>query len=85
MVSFHRHAIQNRSKPFKTLVQNQGKERTQTCKNSRQDSGEINFYDARYFLPKFIEICIDSNLVPIRRGTNMAAGKPTETSVNEFC
>jgi len=59
------------------------------CKDSRQDSGHSNFSYARYAEKFFVQIYRDlygdAMLVPIRMGTNMAAGKPTETSVTEFC
>ena len=48
----------------------------------------INFSPARYaeklFPQIYRDLYGDAMLVPIRMGTNMAAG-PTETSVTEFC
>ena len=47
-------------------------------KDSRQDSGHSNFSYARYAEKLFTQICRDlygdAMLVPIRMGTNMAAG-----------
>ena len=36
----------------------------------------------RNFLPKFIEICMET---PIRMGTNMAAGNQQKHPATEFC
>ena len=50
----------------------------QLCKDSRQDSGHSNFSNARYAEKLFPQIYRDlygnAMLVPIRMGTNMAAG-----------
>ena len=56
-------------------VQNMGKERSEICKDSRQDSGHSKFSQARYAEKFFTQIYRDLNgdamLVPIRMGTNM--------------
>ena len=66
-------------------VQNLGKERWQIYKDSRQDSGHSKM--RRNFLPKFVEICIET---PRHVGAHLDGHqhgdrKPTETSVTEFC
>jgi len=59
-------------------VQNLGNERRYLCKDSRQNSGYKNFSYARYAEKIFSQIYRylygDAMLVPIRMGTNMAAG-----------
>ena len=59
-------------------VQNLGNERRKICKDSRQDSGHSNFSYVRYAEKSFTQIYRDlygdTMLVPIRMGTNMAAG-----------
>ena len=48
------------------------------CKDSRQDAGHINFSYARFaenfFFQIYRDLYGDAILVPIRMGTNMAAG-----------
>ena len=59
-------------------VQNLGNERRYICKDSRQVSGHSNFSYARYaeefFTQIYKDLYGDAMLVPIRMGTNMAAG-----------
>jgi len=59
-------------------VRNLGNERRQICKDSRQNSGHGNFSYARYaekfFTQIYRDLYGDAMLVPIRMGTNMAAG-----------
>jgi len=54
------------------------KERKEICKDSRQDSGHSNVSYARYaeklFTQIYRDLYGDAVLVPIRMGTNMAAG-----------
>jgi len=59
-------------------VQNLGNERSQICKDYLQDSSHSNFSYARYagefFTQIYSDLYGDAMLVPIRMGTNMAAG-----------
>ena len=59
-----RHIDQNKNQNrSKVKIQNRVKERRQICKHSCQDSGGSNFSYARCaenFLPKFIEICMET-------------------------
>ena len=96
IAGFQCHAIQNKNQNHSIdKVQILRKERRQICKDSRQVLGHSNFSYARYaeklFTQIYRDLYGDAMLVPIRMGTNMAAGnqhggrKPTETSVTEFC
>ena len=56
--------------------------------DSRQDSGHSNFSYRRYAEKRFPRIYRDlygdATLVPMKMGTNMAAGNLQKTSVTEF-
>ena len=58
--------------------QNMKKETRELCKDSRHDSGHSNFPSTRYAekrIPQiYRDLSGDAMLVPIRMGTNMAAG-----------
>jgi len=82
IAGFQCHAIQidqnkNQNRSI-DKVQNLGNERRQICKDSSQNSGHSNFSYARCaekcFTQIYRDLYGDAMLVPIRMGTNMAAG-----------
>ena len=80
IAGFQCHAIQIKNQnPSIDKVQILRIERRYICKDSRQVSGHSNFSYARYAEKLFTQIYRDlygaAMLVPIRMGTNMAAGK----------
>ena len=79
IAGFQCHAIQNKNQNYSIdKVQILRKETRWICKDSRQVSGHSNFSYARYAEKLFTQIYRDlygaAMLVPIRMGTNMAAG-----------
>jgi len=79
---------QNQNRPI-DKAQNLGNERRYLSKDSRQNSGHKNFSYARYAEKIFSQIYRylygDAMLVPIRMGTNMAAGNQQKHPATEFC
>ena len=78
--------------PFKidkNQNQNRSIDKVQNLRKERsiQNSGYSNFSYGRYAEKLFAQIYRDpyGDMVPIWLCTNMAAGKPTGTSVTEFC
>ena len=79
IAGFQCHAIKNKNQNHSIdKVQILRKERRWICKDSRQVSGHSNFSYARYAEKLFTQIYRNlygaAMLVPIRMGTNMAAG-----------
>ena len=78
----------NQNRPI-DKVQNLGNKRRYIYKDPRQDSGQGIFRIRdirRNVLPKFIDICMEKPCwCSPGMSSNMADGKPTETSVTEFC